>query len=121
MKYFISNEFFSKSVVTVNQKLQTLNFYPYLSNYLGLTNTGIKTELQNNAITIHPNPAKHTLNIDFEPNKTNDNYLIINNIGKIVLEGNFNQNTNEINVERLQNGIYQLVINNYQTIKFIKE
>ncbi len=121
LKYFISNEFFSKSVVTVNQKLQTLNFYPYLSNYLGLTNTGIKSELPNNAITIYPNPVKHTLNIDFKPNKTYGNYLIINNIGKVILEGNLNQNTNELNVESLQNGIYQLIINNHQTIKFIKE
>lgn len=121
LKYFISNEFFSKSVVTVNQKLQTLNFYPYLSNYFGLTNTSATTELPNKAITIYPNPVKRTLNIDFKPNKINGNYLIINNIGKIVLEGNFNQNTNEINVESLQNGIYQLVINNQQTIKFIKE
>ena len=121
LKYFISNEFFSKSVVTVNQKLQTLNFYPYLSNYLGLTNTSTKTELLNNAIAVYPNPVKHTLNIDFKPNKTNCSYLIINNIGKVILEGNLTQNTNELNVERLQNGVYQLVINNHQTIKFIKE
>ncbi len=121
LKYFISNEFFSKSVVTVNQKLQTLNFYPYLSNYLGLTNTSTKNELPNNAIAVYPNPVKHTLNIDFKPNKINGNYLIINNIGKIVLEGNFNQNTNELNVASLQNGVYQLIINNHQTIKFIKE
>lgn len=121
LKYFISNEFFSKSVVTVNQKLQTLNFYPYLSNYLGLTNTGIKTELQNNAIAIYPNPVKHTLSIDFKYNNINCSFLIINNIGKVILEGNLTQNTNEINVEMLQNGIYQLVINNHQTIKFIKE
>lgn len=121
LKYFISNEFFTKSVVTVNQKLQTLNFYPYLSNYLGLTSTGIKTELQNNAIAVYPNPAKHTLSIDLKYNKMNCSYLIINNIGKVILEGNLTQNTNEINVERLQNGVYQLVINNHQTIKFIKE
>jgi hypothetical protein len=121
LKYFISNEFFTKSVVTVNQKLQTLNFYPYLSNYLGLTSTGIKTELQNNAIAVYPNPAKHTLSIDLKYNKMNCSYLIINNIGKVILEGNLTQNTNKINVESLQNGVYQLVINNHQTIKFIKE
>ncbi len=121
LKYFISNEFFTKSVVTVNQKLQTLNFYPYLSNYLGLTNTSTKTELPNNAITIYPNPVKHTLSIDFQENNKTNNYMIINNIGKLVLEGNLSHNTNQINVESLQNGIYQLVINNHQTIKFIKE
>jgi hypothetical protein len=92
-----------------------------LSNYLGLTNTSTKTELLNNAIAVYPNPVKHTLNIDFKPNKTNCSYLIINNIGKVILEGNLTQNTNELNVERLQNGVYQLVINNHQTIKFIKE
>lgn len=121
LKYFISNEFFSKSVVTVNQKLQTLNFYPYLSNYLGLTNTSIKTELPNKAITIYPNPVKHTLSVDFQDNYNNYNYLIINNIGKVTLGGNLNHTTNQINVENLQNGIYQLVINNHVTIKFIKE
>lgn len=121
LKYFISNEFFTKSVVTVNQKLQTLNFYPYLSNYLGLTNTSTKTELPNNAITIYPNPVKHTLSIDFQENNKTYNYMIINNIGKVILDGNLSHNTNQINVESLQNGIYQLVINKHQTIKFIKE
>ena len=88
---------------------------------MGLTNTRIKSELQNNAIAIYPNPVKHILSIDFKYNNINCSYLIINNIGKVILEGNLNQNTNELNVESLQNGIYQLIINNYQTIKFIKE
>jgi hypothetical protein len=121
LKYFISNEFFTKSVVTVNQKLQTLNFYPYLSNYLGLTNTSTKTELQNNAIAVYPNPVKHILSIDFKHNNINCNCQILNFIGKVILEGNLTQNTNEINVESHQNGVYQLVINNHQTIKFIEE
>lgn len=78
-----------------------------------------------NSVSVFPNPNNGTLHISLE-NKSADiiNLSIINNLGEVVLETNFNTSTYKLNTTELIGGIYyaRLVKNGEQEIiKFIKE
>jgi hypothetical protein len=78
-----------------------------------------------NNVSLFPNPNNGTLHISLE-NKFSDiiNISIINNLGEIVLETNFNTSALKLNTTQLVSGIYfaRIIKNNEQEIiKFIKE
>lgn len=63
---------------------------------------------QKNTYSIYPNPTRESLNIS--SNEILEEYQIFDNTGKEVLKGKIE--TNHINVNQLQNGIYILKIQN---------
>lgn len=90
------------------------------------TTTGVQqiTSRKNN-VSLFPNPNHGTLHILLE-NKTMDmiTLSIINNLGEIVLESNFNTSCYKLNTTELASGVYyaRIIKNNEQEIiKFIKE
>jgi len=70
-----------------------------------------------NTISVYPNPVKNTIFI--QDNKTqNVPFNLVNILGQTVLKGTISNQ--QINVSNLDEGIYLLKLNNYQTIKIIK-
>ena len=61
LMYFISNEYFSHSMVTVPQKLHLIDLTPYLSNYLTGTSVNLIEFGQHKPMIIYPNPASHKI------------------------------------------------------------
>ncbi|MFN2396912.1 MAG: hypothetical protein ABR597_14625, partial [Bacteroidales bacterium] len=61
LKYFISNEYFSNSLVTVPQKLHLVDLISFLSNYLTGTSVNLIDVEQHNPMIIYPNPAARTI------------------------------------------------------------
>ncbi len=88
---------------------------------LGITGIN-KISLKENGIQIYPNPVSKNLQIKSSENKTINNLLILDIVGRIVLEQK--ENCDQINVQDLENGIYQLIITSEDkkhSVKFIKQ
>ena len=80
-----------------------------------LANTSIE-EIEQNEIIVYPNPAKNFLEIKKASNRK---YGIYDINGKLIVGGKLERDSQTINLEQLQNGLYTLRIGT-QTTKFIK-
>lgn len=81
------------------------------------TCTGIN-ELNGNMFSIYPNPAKDYLLVEGINNTT---YTLINILGEVVQSGNIADDSNSINISKLNQGVYFININNKSVKRFIKE
>lgn len=121
----------------------TFNGNPYLANFrdvvlignklymtleeqgkvLTITNATLGTsDFSNENIKMYPNPTSSILNLNFSNQKTIDKVVVVDISGKIVLQQN--QNTSQINVEKLAKGLYIIEVysqNGKFSSKFIKE
>ena len=79
------------------------------------------TTFQKNTLKLYPNPVIKILNIKTDNTLINQPFTIIDNLGRVVLNGKFNEVDNTINVELLSKGIYYLKIAGNSATKFIKE
>jgi len=88
-------------------------------NYSLVITGGILTDLSveeqdalKTDIVIYPNPANDIVTIKSRTTSQFKNYKIIDNIGRVALEGNFesNSNTPQINVSQISKGIYHLMV-----------
>lgn len=86
--------------------------------YLNISNSNIYNYPE---ISLYPNPAKNYIIIE---NCSNSNFFIYNNEGKLIKKGIINDNSYNINICDLLNGIYILKIannNNINIRKIIKQ
>lgn len=121
----------------------TFNGTPYLANFrdvvlignklymtleeqgkvLTITNATLGTsDFSNENIKMYPNPTSSILNLNFLNQKTIDKVVVVDISGKIVLQQN--QNTSQINVEKLAKGLYIIEVysqNGKFSSKFIKK
>jgi ELWxxDGT repeat protein len=80
------------------------------------------TDFENSQFSIYPNPTTSKLNLQFPNDKIINKVIIIDVTGKIVLQQN--QNTTQINVEKLSAGVYIIKAylgNEKFTSKFVKK
>ncbi len=109
--YYISNEKFSYSIITTNQKLHKIDLTRYLSNYLGRDPHSVNSVSQGKII-FYPNPVKDILNIDF-PAISHDVVIFIHNTaGQLVKLVDVHDGILHLtlNVSDLPQGIYYLTI-----------
>ena len=78
-------------------------------------------EFETSSIKLYPNPVVSVLNIKTDNQLINQPYTIIDGLGRVVLNGKFNEVESTINVEQLSKGIYYLKIAGNSATKFIKE
>jgi hypothetical protein len=87
-----------------------------------VTNNCLSTsasELHNIHVQLYPNPS-----VDFIEIKSDENigkFVIVDLLGKIILQGNQNGNSVTIDVSNLESGLYFYQNSAQQTMKFIKE
>lgn len=74
---------------------------------------------QYSLINFYPNPVLDFISLRTNFNK-NEKYLIVNNLGQIVLDGEIKNNLEIINLSQLSPGIYLLKVKN-NTFKIIKK
>lgn len=104
-----------------NQSLEyTLNWLEkrlaYLDIYFGNTLSSNSITSSNN-FNIYPNPAKDKIHINSKGVINNKNYKIFDSLGQLVSNGNIENQ--QIKIERLNRGIYCLIIDGKST-KLIK-
>lgn len=78
--------------------------------WLAEDNVDIK-DVENDFITLYPNPANNIININLKNISLPVKYSIIDITGKNYLSGFFNKGQNKINLNKLKKGIYFIKIN----------
>jgi surface protein len=78
-------------------------------------------EFNTSSIKLYPNPVVNILNIKAENNLINQPYLIIDGLGRVVINGKLNDVDSTINVDQLSKGIYYLKIAENIATKFLKD
>lgn len=119
LKYYLSNERFPQA--SVLQKLHVFDLSDFTSHYLfnTLSNSEIGMEA---SYAIHPNPANQFIAVESSSFQTNESYLLINQIGQIVLKGKLTSVNRKIDISTLESGTYFLTIDKetMQSFKVIK-
>ncbi len=110
LKYFISNEFFSYSMVTVSQKLHVVDLTPLLSNYLTGTSVNLLDIERHNPIIIYPNPATRTIYVEYEDYFTGGYYKIFDLTGRKILSGELEPGEMTIDIGVLKQGTYLFIV-----------
>ena len=106
---YLTNEYFSQSFITTQQKLHKFDLTPVLGEYL----SGNNIDSESSEIRIYPNPAKDTVHIQ-SPNKS----LCLemrNSEGKLVLKTRIRSHS-DLDVSDLPNGRYFISIKDYPRV-----
>ena len=106
---YLTNEYFSQSFITNQQKLHKFDLTPVLGEYL----SGNNIDSESSEIRIYPNPAKDTVHIQ-SPNKS----LCLemrNSEGKLVLKTRIRSHS-DLDVSDLPNGRYFISIKDYPRV-----
>jgi surface protein len=78
-------------------------------------------ELESSKVKLYPNPVISELNVTIDYHLIDEPYVIIDGLGRVVLEGKFKEVESTINLKELAKGIYYLKTSNSYSSKFIKE
>ena len=78
-------------------------------------------ELVSSKVKLYPNPVISELNVTIDYHLIDESYVIIDGLGRVVLEGNFKEVENTIDLKELAKGIYYLKVSDSYSSKFIKE
>jgi hypothetical protein len=73
------------------------------------------------ALKLYPNPVLSILNVKVDSNLINQTYILVDGLGRVVLNGNIIDVETAINVEQLSKGIYYLKVSDNIVSKFVKE
>ncbi len=120
LKYYVSNEHFSQSIIDIPQKLHTIDLSAQLGNYLLDPQNAIEV-IAGEPCIIYPNPTQDE--VYFISSTPPRRYQWINAQGKIVDQGNIMPQETAIGTEKLQPGTYLLKLQNvngqFQTFQVI--
>ena len=108
---------YSVGSVSIRSSLKTYGFSVRCLRDIPLSTTTFET----NSIKLYPNPVNRVLNVNIDNYLINQPYTIIDNLGRVVLNGKINEVESTINVEQLSKGIYYLKIAGNNATKFIKK
>lgn len=106
---YLTNEYFSQSFITTQQKLHKYDLTSVLGDYLAANQVDLETA----EIRIFPNPAKDTVHI-----QSSNKSLCLemrNSEGKVVLKSRIRSNS-ELDVSDLPNGRYFISIKDYPRV-----
>jgi hypothetical protein len=106
---YLTNEYFSQSIITTQQKLHKFNLTPVLGDYL----LGNKVLSESSDIRIFPNPAKDIVHIQV-PKKALC-LEVRNSDGILVKKARIRQDTN-LDISELPNGRYFISITDYPRV-----
>jgi hypothetical protein len=112
LSYFISNEYFSYSVITVPQKLHLIDLTAFLSHYLTDTTVNITENEQYDydTLVIYPNPATQIINIEYEDHFTGTSYAIFDLSGRKILSGKLDPGSVTIDIGDFKSGTYVFIV-----------
>lgn len=122
LKYFLSNEYFSKgSFVNVNQKMHTLDMSDFLDHYINNKSSGFAKIKKKDAFIVYPNPSKDRICVDSDIQRKYYPFVIINSVGEEVLKGKIKCANEEIDISSLSDGLYTLLINGAFSFRIEKQ
>lgn len=117
LTYYLSNEKFERSIVTVKQQINKFNLTEYLSNYLNNT-SGIISKSSEDLI-IYPNPANDYVIVNINDGLIGKNYYITDISGRSLIKGRLNSVIEIIYINNLNEGLYYFVIEGYKSFPVV--
>jgi hypothetical protein len=106
---YLTNEYFSQSLITIQQKLHKFNLNTVLGEYLN----GNNVESGEEGFSFFPNPAKDILHVR-NSNGLN-NLEIKNSMGNTVLKARISR-VSDLDISNLPNGKYFITISDYPPV-----
>ncbi len=106
---YLTNEYFSQSIITTQQKLHKFNLTPVLGDYL----SGNNVLSESSDIRIFPNPAKDIVHIQVP--KKSLSLEVRNSEGILVKKARIRQDT-DLDISELPNGRYFISITDYPRV-----
>ncbi|MFM2227303.1 MAG: hypothetical protein RL664_646 [Bacteroidota bacterium] len=106
---YLTNEYFSQSIITTQQKLHKFNLTPVLGDYL----SGNNVLSESSDIRIFPNPAKDIVHIQVP--KKSLCLEVRNSEGILVKKARIRQDT-DLDISELPNGRYFISITDYPRV-----
>ena len=104
-RFFISNEYFSQSIITTPQQLHSFDLSSFLNTYLTVN---VKEELQATTFQFHPNPGMNGITIqgNFQ---IGDTVNLFSSKGKLVQTVISDSNSElYMEISNVPNGVYLL-------------
>lgn len=117
--YYCSNEKFVQSIITVPQKLHTLDLSPYLGEYLNRVVIGTEYYERNSAFKVFPNPIYNELLIETESKGKLIKLEILNTYGQVVFTEQFMDKTS-VFTGHLAPGFYLVKLEDGDTLAIKK-
>jgi hypothetical protein len=108
INYHITNEYISRSGITIPQQLHQLNLNAYLSRYLSTTNIYDYTSEKN--FSMYPVPAKTFIQMEVNTKRAQIPYRIIDSRGVVVQQGIWSRTGNRLNIDLLPAGSYWMIV-----------
>lgn len=106
---YLTNEYFSQSIITTQQKLHKFDLTPVLGDYL----SGNNVFSESADIRIFPNPAKDIVHI--QSTKKSLCVEVRNSEGKLVKKARIRQET-DLDISDLPNGRYFIAVTDYPRV-----
>lgn len=121
INYHITNEYISRSGITIPQQLHQLNLNAYLSRYLSTTNIYDYTSEKN--FSMYPVPAKTFIQMEVNTKRAQIPYRIIDSRGIVVQQGIWSRTNNRLNIDLLPPGSYWMIVTAEKTYvkQWVKE
>lgn len=111
LNYYISNERFSQSIISVDAKLSKVNLSTYLTDYLNTFTSQVLPSMI--PFKSYPNPTHDFLRIDVA-NSNNTNIKIFTMCGQLEASESFPNGSIQLSVQNLQNGLHNYLIESSQ-------
>lgn len=106
LNYYITNESFSKSVINIPAKIQTLNLSNFLDNYLNETVSNSSSIISDLQPKIYPNSTRDFINFDIPNEKQLKDISIFNALGQLLGKYKFKNGYLKLPIDRFVDGIY---------------
>jgi hypothetical protein len=106
---YLTNEYFSQSLITIQQKLHKFNLNTVLGEYLN----GNNVESGEEGFSFFPNPAKDILHV--RNSSGLNNLEIKNSMGNTVLKARISR-VSDLDISNLPNGKYFITISDYPPV-----
>lgn len=113
---------------TYNNKLFVGGFFSLMpagqgngNNLAELNLSASIDEVSNEIIEIYPNPSFNHFNIKIPQSVIGQNFIILDNSGRLVLNGSLIEQVNQIDVNSLNNGVYTIKIDGLKPTKILKQ
>ena len=110
LEYYISNEKISQAGMTIPQKLHSIELTGLLEKYVN-SHPSIIPKISFRNVTIYPNPAKVTVNINTPKELVGKDYNIFDIFGREVLHGIIKSETSVLELKDITPGFYIFCLN----------
>lgn len=91
----------------------------------GVTSTAGVNNFATSNTVLYPNPANTSINISTPQDKAlPENYIVYNNLGQVIANGNITTDNTNIDISTLANGVYFIKVNGgntTETLQFVKQ